>query len=424
MKYNKTFFALCSGIIMILLFMTYHRFTPGVKNLLVNDTAGYYSYLIQIFISHDIAGHDITALPDNYENGWFMRKTIIGHSNKYPPGLAIMMLPFFLVGHVIALITDYPVTGLSMPYKASVYFAPVVYTWLALILLFDVLSLYFKKQHLFVSLLTLFFSTNLFYYSIIGGMMTHAFLFFLFAVVMRLTQIWYKKPSIKSMVILGLSIGLSIIVRPTAGLIVVVPALYGITQMSQITDRLTTWWKYKIHLIAGVCAGLLVLSILPIYWKLSTGSWFYYSYGNETLRLTNPYILKGLFSSHNGWLVYTPVMILAVVSMLFMFKSKVKDWALPVMLFFIINIWVVLSWHCWWYMGFGMRALVESYALLSIPFAFAIYTILVQRRQIIKYIGISFILLCIAVNFVQSYQHTQMIIHYQSMTWPAYKHVS
>jgi hypothetical protein len=92
----------------------------------------------------------------------------------------------------------------------------------------------------------------------------------------------------------------------------------------------------------------------------------------------------------------------------------------PIVLFFIINLYVVSSWWCWWYGGgFGLRALIESYAILAIPFA-AFLTWLSKQKLRIK-IPLSIMVTAITLLSVfHTIRYHYGSIHWDSMTKEAY----
>ena len=116
-----------------------------------------------------------------------------------------------------------------------------------------------------------------------------------------------------------------------------------------------------------------IISLQLIYFKYITGSFFYSDYsGNagEGLDLFAPYTWEVLFSFRKGWLLYTPIMVFALLGFHSLYKrNRAIFWAL--LTYFIINLWFVSSWTCWWYAeSFGQRALIPSYVVLGITLGY------------------------------------------------------
>ncbi|MEO1449381.1 MAG: hypothetical protein AAFV07_07610, partial [Bacteroidota bacterium] len=99
---------------------------------------------------------------------------------------------------------------------------------------------------------------------------------------------------------------------------------------------------------------------------------------------------------------YSPAMILTLIGFgpLF-FRLRSHFWM--VLIYTIINIYVVFSWQNWWYGGgFGARPLVQSYALLAFPLA-AFLSWAWEKRQRTIFTGI-FLLLCVDLNMIMTWQ--------------------
>lgn len=147
-----------------------------------------------------------------------------------------------------------------------------------------------------------------------------------------------------------------------------------------------------------------------IYWKTITGNFLFYSYVNpgEGFEFLSPYLLEVLLSFRKGWLVYTPIMIFALVGFFFLWKGN-KQIFFSILFFFLINLYVVSSWSCWWYAGsFGQRALIPSYVLLSIPLGYFINAISLKRILYFSFGAVA--ILVIVLNIFQSWQMTQGIL--------------
>jgi hypothetical protein len=165
-----------------------------------------------------------------------------------------------------------------------------------------------------------------------------------------------------------------------------------------------------------------ILPILPqmIYWYYVSGSFIHYSYPEEArFYFDNPHIIKGLFSFRKGWFLYTPI-ILPIVFSLFLLKKYTKEWFFPILVFLIINTYIVLSWPIWWYGGgFGQRAFIDSYPLLIFPLA-ALIQYLQTKNKIIIAFSLVLAMLFIGLNLFQTRQYRSFAIHWDSMTKEAY----
>jgi len=170
-----------------------------------------------------------------------------------------------------------------------------------------------------------------------------------------------------------------------------------------------------------VCAVLVWLPQL-LYWKSVTGTWLYYSYGtNERFFFDNPHLLSVLFGFRKGWLIYTPVMIFALIGIGMLWKNN-KKYFYPTVLFLITNIYVVSCWWCWWYGGgFGMRALIECYAVLAIPLA-TFLTWMVKQKLPAKIPLLIIFVAITTLSVFHTFRYHFGTIHYDAMTKEAYFH--
>ncbi|MEM6629289.1 MAG: hypothetical protein AAF694_06430, partial [Bacteroidota bacterium] len=155
----------------------------------------------------------------------------------------------------------------------------------------------------------------------------------------------------------------------------------------------------------GLILGMFIMGMIQMaYWKVFSGHWLFYSYGEFGFDWLSPHIMDGLFSAKKGWLVYTPVMIFALIGFIPLYRLyKSIFWTL--LIFMVLTIYVVYSWEIWWYGGsFGSRAMVQSYALLSIPLTLLIQELLGMWSTGWKVIAFGSMLLCADLNLIQTWQ--------------------
>jgi len=115
------------------------------------------------------------------------------------------------------------------------------------------------------------------------------------------------------------------------------------------------------------------LPLLPqlLFWKAVTGQWVFYSYGQEKIYWLHPHVLEGLFSYRNGWLLYTPLMALAIAGMFMSFRID-KALSIAVSVVFALHVYIVFSWWCWYYgSSLSIRPMIDLYPLLAFPLAAA-----------------------------------------------------
>ncbi len=408
-------------IIGISVFFTFlrHKYWNNEDKIIAWDVISYYAYLPATFIYQDVSltftdnykgKHKFIFWPETAPNGKKVIKTSMG--------LSFLYMPFFLLGHVVALITNYDAGGYSAPYKFFLQFGSFFYLLIGLFFLRKVLLNYFSEEVAAVSMLLIFFATNLFYYSAYEPTMPHVYNFSLFAVFIFLTLKWYETPNYKYSVLLGLLSGLIILTRPSNILIILFFIFWDIKNSEDLKTRFKTFYANLPKLILMAVMAFLVWIPQLLYWKMQTGQFLYFSYGDESFFFNDPQIINGLFSYRKGWLLYAPVMFFALLGIFFL-KGKLRAFFYPILIFTIFNIYVILSWWSWWYGGsYGLRAFIDSYALLIIPLAAFIdyfYTVM-KKRAVVLIIATLFIF----HGVFQTFQYYYGAIHWDSMTKEAY----
>jgi hypothetical protein len=245
--------------------------------------------------------------------------------------------------------------------------------------------------------------------------MSHIFSFSLTAIFVYQTIFWYRRPNIKSALLLGLIGGLMVLVRPINILIVLIFAFYDIKQFNDLKTRLTFLFKNRYFILMLLFSAVLVCLPQILYWKYVSGSYFFNSYVGEHFYFSNPHIFYGLFSFRKGWLIYTPVMAFTLLGFYFI-KEKLAAFKFVIPVFFLIYIYLVFSWWCWWYGGsFGQRALIDIYPLLAIPMA-AFFEKTNKLKKPLRSGMYVTVVLFILLNLFQTIQAKYNIIHYDSMT--------
>ncbi len=385
------------------------------------DAFGYYMYLPGTFIYNDLKDLDwVEAVDERYnlvggqlyqaraqENGDYVF--------KYLGGVAVMEAPFFFIGHIIALNSSYEADGFSAPYQYSIAFGAIFYCILAMLLLRYILLQYFPDRTVALSLLLMALSTNLIQYVSIDSAQSHSFIFLLYAFLLFVTMKWHNNPSIKWAILIGFIIGLAIISRPTEAIMIFIPLFWGTHNKEQRIAKWALVRKHRYHLIFVAFFGL--VGILPqlIYWKHATGS-LIYDVGSKWFFL-NPFF-RVLFGFTNGWFIYTPITILFIVGMLYIKSFPFKR---SVIIFSILNIWIVIAWSDWQYGAtYSTRALVQSYPVLILPFAAVIHQILKSKWKILFYLIGAYL---VFVNLFQIKQYGNTTLHYRDMNRQYYANI-
>jgi hypothetical protein len=201
--------------------------------------------------------------------------------------------------------------------------------------------------------------------------------------------------------------------------VLLLPLLYKVTNVDSLKKQVQFFIAQFQKLIIITLVAIITLLPQFIYWKYVTGSWVFYSYLDESFFLSSPHILEVLFSFRKGLFIYTPLMVFAFMGIYRLYKTK-SQYFFAVLTFTLLNIYLVSSWWCWWYGGgFGLRAFIESFAILSIPLASFIHYISQQKLLeivVVRILLTTFILL----NIFETYQYRKGVLHYDSMSFETY----
>jgi len=403
--------------------------THNVLAILTWDAMGYYLYLPAHFIYHDL-GHQAFAADIMREYGpsssFYQAFQVPGAPEgqlvmKYTMGLAVLETPFFWLGHWAAGWLDYPQDGFSAPYQVAIAFGGMLYALLGMGLLRRVLLRYYSDVVVALVLVTLLLGSNFLEYAVFDVAMTHVYLFAGYALLLWLTVRWHERPSRADALFIGLTLGLLVLIRPSEAVAAVVPVLWGVGSRADARQKLALLLRRWPDVLLLGLGG--VLGALPqaLYWHWATGHWLFYSYGDQHFSFLRPHLLNVLFSFRKGWLLYSPLLILVLAGFVPLWRRH-RGLAVPALAFFLLNLWVVSAWDIWWYGGsLGQRALVQSYAVLSLPWAAAVAWVLApgRARRWQAAAAVATVLL-IDLNLLQHWQIQNAIIDAENMNRPYY----
>ncbi|MFZ0472833.1 MAG: glycosyltransferase family 2 protein, partial [Bacteroidales bacterium] len=404
------------------------------------DAISYYAYLPATFIYKDLSlsftdGYDgplkFVFWPEKGPDGKYLIKTTMG--------LSVMWLPFFVAGHITALITGADAGGYSEPYKFFLLVSALFYLLTGLIYLRRILLTHYSDTVASLVLAGFAFGTNLYWYTLFQGTMSHVYSFALISVFVWYSMQWHgsggrehrarsSEPGARnsgrrawSGVRLGLLLGLISLIRPTNLIIIIFFLFYGVISAKDLKNRIRELAADYRYITLMLLMVVLVWVPQMIYWKEMTGHWLYFSYGNdERFFFGDPAIIKGLFSYRKGLFIYTPLLLFAFAGIVSLWVKR-SPYALPVTIFVPLNIYIILSWWCWWYGGgFGQRAFIDSYALMAVPAAALLSGAFSSGRRWFRTGIFTVFLLLMSLGIFNNIQYYNGAIHWESMTKAAY----
>ncbi|MGE5424863.1 MAG: hypothetical protein ACM3N9_05840, partial [Syntrophothermus sp.] len=387
---------------------------------IVSDKSLYYVYLPATFIYH----WDVSKFKpgiDEVRGGFSLHhdnnKVII----KMTCGVAILWLPFFLVAHSIALITHQQADGFSLFYEHFAVIPGAIFLVLGLFFLRRFLLRYVNEIISWLTVLLVAAGTNLYFFSIDEGLMSHVHSFFLFSLYLFLLGKYLDHPMRPFRYFVGMCfvVALAVLIRPTN--IFAIPWIFLLDADSwkTVKERFIYFLKPRFILTFILILFLVFLPQL-IYWKYLTGKFLFYSYGSEKFSLWNkPMLIPFWFAPLNGLFLYSPMVLFFIAGAVWMaIRKKANGWFI-IFLFFLLS-YVFASWHCWYYGGsFGCRSMIEYYTLFSIGFAFFLKKVFSRKRIIAGILVFGCLAGCVFYNLRMTYYYRWP--YFSTWAWDDFK---
>lgn len=403
------------------------RLGGSTRSALTWDVFGYYLYLPALFIHDDIALKEHAWLDEvmaTYEPSSTLYQLVDAADGarvvKYSAGMAVAFAPFFFLAHVLAGPLGFPTDGFSEPYRWFVAYGALFYIVIGLFLFRRVLLHFFSDAWTALLITVTVLGTNYLQLAAFDGtLLTHPFLFTLYTGLVLATIKWHERPTVFLALLLGALCGYITLVRPSEGVCVIIPILWASSEGFMAKWRSVA--KHFHHVLLALIAFVIALLPQLYYWHSVTGSWIFYSYVNpgEGFDFASPHTIDFLLSFRKGWFIYTPLMAVAVLGLVEVWKqARYLFW--PIVVFVLADIYLISSWSNWWYAGgsFSARGIVPAYPLLAISLGF-LYRELAKwnwsgRAAMICVSGF------LVLNVFQTWQWTQGIISKERMTGSYY----
>lgn len=388
------------------------------------DGSGYYAYLTAIFIHKST---DFTPVLEterkrhslDYMAHYFHQVNDV-MINKFYLGTALMMLPFFLMAMLFSWITGMPLDGYNIIFQYGVALAGA--TWLAIGLLASKrLLLLFKipKPSAVIALIAIALGTNLFHYAYLQPSHSHVYSFAAVALFLLYTRLFFLRLRSRYYLLAAFFYGLVVLIRPSNGiLLLAIPIVAGSGELF-LSGLRFLGAKPRI-LVRGLLLSIAVVGLQLAYNIHLTGRIFLWTYQNEGFNFGQPALLQFLFGFRKGLFIYSPMIFLSLAGVIVWWKQS--QWAAGGFLIFsLILVFILSSWWNWFYGdSFGMRPMVDFYALFAIPLGM-LTNYAIQNR--LTKIGLFTLLAAlIGLNLFQTWQYHAGIIHPDSMNLKKYKY--
>jgi len=384
------------------------------------DAKGYYAYLPEYFIKHDLSKQDPKFL--------YVNKTAYGNVDKYFIGNSLLWSPFFGATYIYAKLSHQSADGYSEPFKKMISIAALFWLLIGLSCLSGILrSLHFSDLLISITLILITLGTNLFHYVVMEPAMSHVYSFSMLCILMYCGMRYFRTERKLDLLICTLAFTIGVLLRPTnlLWMICLLPFIAG--GMGPLRQKLL---RPGVLLIVLPAAGFLCFLQLGAYY-LETGHWFLRTYSDEGFYLFRPEIIQVLVGFKKGWFVYTPLAALAMIGFVPLYRQN-KTAFYSFLSSFVILLLTISTWWSWFYAeSFGHRGFIDLYPILAILLAYTLnylpaklgrmFPFLTEQYYVFILRSACWILL--TINLIQTYQYYNHILEYDCMDWNRYKFV-
>ncbi|HET9052418.1 MAG TPA: hypothetical protein VFO60_12010 [Candidatus Dormibacteraeota bacterium] len=392
------------GLVLVVGAIVAHRYSNvGIAF----DGEGYYAYLPAWFVQHDPTFTTYVAEHPNAQAMGILFPQSNGHFlDKYSVGTALLILPFFLAGEAVALLTGTSAGGFGTASQIALSLSMIAFCLAGVWALHRVLLRSFTPA---VSLMTIgcvLFGTDLFHQVTHEPAFSHAYTFGLVSLLLLASVRRHEGDhTLRLAAGIGALCGFIVIVRPVNVVLLPFVFLVGITSwesaMRRVRGALGSWRPCA----AGLGAALAVIAPQIVVWLIATGRPIVYSYGDnhEYFEFSHPHIVDVLFSfGPHGLLPWSPVLILVPLG-LWPLRRYAPHLVLPLLVVLPLNLYVVASWYQWWYGGgFGLRPFIDSLPFMALPLAAVLAW---ARRPLARAAVWGFGAACTALTLVLMYHY-------------------
>ena len=390
-----------------------------------SDGYSYYVYLPATFIYGDPS---LEALSRDWYGGAFPDFTAIRRFpstgrwlDACPIGAALLMFPFFGVGHLLSWWSNLPRDGFSFYYQHAAGLAGVTYFLCGLAIVRSMLRQRFSEGVALATLVALTWGTNLFHYGTFDATFSHASSFFLICGWIALVDRWWERPAALRPAALGAMAGLIVLTRNLNAIFLLVLPLYGIATLRDMRRRIGVLWQRRAALTLAAIVGISVLLPQFVLYKWTTGSWIVNSYQllNNRFAFGSPQLAAVLFSPQKGLFFWSPLLLLAVVGA-FVARGWARGLVAAAAIVFGLQAYIVASWSDWQLGGsYGSRAFTDGLGLAA-PFVAACFEWAAARRHAHTLIA-GFAAVAVLLSVVQMVQYWNGIIPFAGTTWAQYR---
>lgn len=361
------------GALCMVTFLTLRVPRAQENGLLTSDGIRCFSYLRSVVFDGDLDFRNEFAQLGHAP----MRTTPTGLAhNGAAVGPAILWSPFYLSSHVFALMAHeigvpLDISGYGLVYQSAVSIATMVYVLAGSFLTYAVCRRYFCPCTSLLSVVGIWLASALLHYTVAAPDMAHGLSFF---AVSLFVFVWHP-PRFRTCgewILLGLSVGLMALVRHQD---VVYASILGVEVIQAVkagncrTQRAAILQEYVRGAVLMGLTGALVFVPQLAAWQILFGIPVTIPQGSGIFDWLHPSLLEYLFSTRHGLYTWTPIMLLATIGLVPLWKRDGKV-AAALLVALLVHLYVNSAHIYWWAHGsFGARRFVSATPLLALGLA-------------------------------------------------------
>lgn len=315
------------------------------KQGLYGDGNGYYIYTQSIYFDRELNSPKVYRYLSNFNGAKYIFSRIFWNplQNPFSIGTGLLWLPSMAFVNSVNSILHLGIERFDLIYELGPGISGVLMMLGGLYFLEKYLLNYYNKNIVFLTIITLFFTTNVFYYSTLEPALSHQPSFFIICFLIYWSNI-FKKSNLNYFY-LGLIIGFMAITR-IVDTFLLIPLIIST--------------KPKVKNLFIILIGILI-SITPqlINQLIQNGNAFtnlYLNGSNGSWNISFTHFIEFLTSPKRGLFLWSPILLIGFWGLI---KSNSKAFITTLIFFWLIT----SSWSAYLSAGFGQRL-----AFSTIPF--------------------------------------------------------
>ena len=317
---------------------------------------------------------EFIAYMDGYYTYKYLPDFIIDHNYdyyvKFPMGTSICELPFFLVAHVITLITDpTAATGFGGAYETAIGLGGIFYFCLGFSFLYAALKKIYGGSAAFLTCLCLMLGTPLILYGSKYAAFSHIYTFAVSAVLLYLTEIIDESHFERAVsLVMGICVGLLFLIRNVNVFFVLIYVLMYAGMKGEFAGHFKKLFSMD-RLPYNIAGAVLIILPQLYHWHRILGSWLPNTYSDESFTYaSSPKLYEVWFSDAKGYFIFAPVMILSMLGFFFMARTDGKKYLPGSLGLFAFESYMTAAWWCWWMGGvYSIRSFLDITVFMGIP---------------------------------------------------------